>query len=47
VQGWLFILMQDLEKLLAGYYQTFLFLVVPKYILYIRFPTDVSEILTV
>jgi len=48
VQGWLFILMQDFkEKLLVGYYQTLLFLVVPKYMFSIRFPTDVSEILAV
>lgn len=44
VQGWLFILMQDFkEKLLECYYQTFLFLVVPKYMFSIRFPTDVSN----
>jgi inner membrane protein involved in colicin E2 resistance len=48
VQGLLFLLIQDFkEKLLVGYYQTFLFLVVPKYMFSIRFPTDVSEILTV
>jgi hypothetical protein len=48
VQGWLFILNQDFkEKLRVGYYQTLLFLVVLKYMFFIRFPTDVSENLTV